>query len=158
MLLKILPMLYTIGASRFPTTNHILNVSIMSFVVTQLLKVILETVIYGKFSLKRILGGGGMPSSHAACVCGLSAATLKTEGFGSPMFAIATTIAFIVMYDAANVRHAAGEQAKILNYMIKHWKETTPEIFGRELKELIGHTPFQVIVGAALGICIGVVM
>ena len=98
-----------------------------------------------------------MPSSHAACVCALASASFKTMGAASTEFGITAILAFIVMYDASNVRHAAGEQAKILNYMIKHWKETTPEVFGKELKELLGHTPFQVIVGALLGIAIGVI-
>ena len=76
-------------------------------------------------------------------------------GFSSPLFAIAAVIAIVVMYDAANVRKAAGEQAKILNYMMDHWSEMKPELFGKELKELLGHTPMQVIMGALLGVAIG---
>ena len=66
-------------------------------------------------------------------------------------------LAIVVMYDAANVRKAAGEQAKILNYMMDHWMEMKPAIFGKELKELLGHSPLQVIMGAILGVVIGLI-
>ena len=76
-------------------------------------------------------------------------------GWSSPLFAIAAVVAIVVMYDASHVRKAAGEQAKILNYIMAHWKEMKPEFFGKELKELLGHTPFQVLMGALLGIAVG---
>ncbi len=147
-------MIYT----EFLTRNHILNVAIVAWLVAQILKIIIEVIVNRKFDFRRIYGSGGMPSSHAACTVGAAASTFKVCGGTSPEFALATVFAFIVMYDASNVRHAAGEQAKILNYMISNWKDTTPEIFGRELKELLGHTPLQVVVGAVLGLVIGLLM
>ena len=74
-----------------------------------------------------------------------------------PAFTVAAVVAIVVMYDAANVRKAAGEQAKILNYIMEHWSEMKPAIFGKELKELLGHTPFQVLMGGLLGVAIGLV-
>jgi len=143
---------------RYLTDNHIINVAIVSWLTAQLLKIFIEVCVHKKFDFRRLYGSGGMPSSHAACTVGVAAAAGKLCGFSSPEFGIAATFAFVVMYDASNVRHAAGEQAKILNYMIKHWKETTPEIFGKELKELLGHTPMQVLIGALVGLVIGLSM
>ena len=79
------------------------------------------------------------------------------HGWDSAIFALAAVTAFVVMYDAFNVRRAAGEQAKILNYMMGHWMLMSPAMFGKELKELLGHTPVQVFAGGALGILIGIV-
>ena len=140
------------------TGNHLLNVAIVSWLTAQILKIIIELITHKKFNIRRIYGSGGMPSSHAACTVGIATAAYKICGFASPEFGIAATFAFVVMYDASNVRMAAGEQAKILNYMIRHWRETTPEIFGKELKELLGHTPMQVVIGALLGLAIGLLM
>ena len=78
-----------------------------------------------------------------------------SAGFDSPVFAVAAVMAFIVMYDAANVRRETGEQAKVLNYILRNWGEVRPEEFEDELKELIGHTPFQVAMGAVLGVAVG---
>lgn len=75
--------------------------------------------------------------------------------WSSPLFAIAAVVAIVVMYDASNVRRAAGEQAKILNYMMDHWMEMKPALFSKELKELLGHTPIQVLAGGLLGTGIG---
>ncbi len=143
------------NAVAYLTGNHILNVAIISFMTAQLLKVIIVLITKRKFDFTRITGSGGMPSGHSAAVCSLATAVGRTVGTDSPTFAVACLFAIIVMYDASNVRRAAGEQAKILNYMMDHWTETTPEIFGRELKELLGHTPIQVLCGALLGIALG---
>jgi len=103
-----------------------------------------------------IFSSGGMPSSHSATVCALASSIATLYGFSSPMFAIAAILAFVVMYDAFNVRRETGEQAKILNYMMDQWADTKPEdLIGRSLKELIGHTPLQVLMGALLGIAVG---
>ena len=144
------------NAVEFLTGNHILNVSICAFFVAQVLKVILVLILHKKLDFRRIIGSGGMPSSHSATVCALAASVGKVEGLESPFFAIATITAIVVMYDASNVRRAAGEQAKILNYIMDHWDEKTPDFFTKELKELLGHTPFQVACGAAIGIAMGI--
>ena len=137
------------------TGNHILNAALLAFITAQILKVIIELATNRKIEFKRIMGSGGMPSSHSASVVALATAVAKVCGTRSPEFAIAAVFAIIVMYDASNVRRAAGEQAKILNYIMNNWDKTTPEIFGRGLKELLGHTPVQVFAGAALGLAFG---
>lgn len=139
----------------FLTGNRILNVSIIAWFVAQALKVVITLIVKKRFDFKRIWGGGGMPSSHAAFVTACATAVGKLYSTSSPYFAVAAALAIVVMYDASNVRRAAGEQAKILNYMMEHWDEATPEIFGKELKEFLGHTPIQVFFGALLGICVG---
>ena len=135
--------------------NLILILSAASWATAQVLKVVIQLVTKRRLDWRRIWGSGGMPSSHSAFVCACAASTGVLYGFSSPLFAIATVVAIVVMYDAANVRKAAGEQAKILNYMMEHWSEMKPELFGKELKELLGHTPMQVIMGALLGAVIG---
>ena len=138
------------------TANIILTLSVFAWAMAQILKVVVIFIQYRKIEWNMILSGGGMPSSHSAFVCACATSTGMTCGFSSPMFALAAAFAFIVMYDAANVRHAAGEQAKILNYIMDSWSELRPEFFVENLKELLGHTPLQVFFGALLGILIGV--
>ncbi len=135
--------------------NLVLLLAAIGWASAQILKVIVVLICKKKLDIHYILSGGGMPSSHSATVCACASATAVVAGVQSVSFAIAAIMAFIVMYDAANVRKETGEQAKILNYMMEHWNEMKPELFGRELKELIGHTPVQVFAGAALGIFIG---
>lgn len=137
------------------TGNMILNLSILAWVTAQVLKVLLILILNHRWDWRQIMSSGGMPSSHSAFVCACAASVGMMQGFSSVNFAISTVLAVVVMYDASNVRRAAGEQAKILNYMMDHWKEMRPEFFGRELKELLGHTPFQVLMGGLLGISIG---
>ncbi len=96
-----------------------------------------------------------MPSSHSAFVCACAASMGYMYGWTSPYFTISAVLAIVVMYDAANVRKAAGEQAKILNYIMENWTEMKPAIFGKELKEFLGHTPFQVLMGGLLGLATG---
>jgi hypothetical protein len=96
-----------------------------------------------------------MPSSHAALVCACAVSIGRLEGFSSGLFALAAVVALVVMYDACNVRRAAGEQAKVLNYIVENWEEMSPAMMGEELKELLGHTPLQVLMGAVLGCAIG---
>lgn len=137
------------------TGNKILDLSIMAWAAAQILKVLLTLITKGRWDWRHILSSGGMPSSHSAFVCACASAVGMMQGFASVSFSIAAVVAIVVMYDASNVRRAAGEQAKILNYMMEHWKEMKPEFFSKELKELLGHTPIQVLMGALLGIAIG---
>jgi acid phosphatase family membrane protein YuiD len=139
------------------TGNFILNLSIFAWAMAQVFKFILVLIQKHKVDFRYILSGGGMPSSHSAFVCACATSVGRLYGWSSPLFAIAAVTAIVVMYDASNVRRAAGEQAKILNYMMEHWAQMPPAIFSKELKELLGHTPFQVMVGAILGIVIGYV-
>ena len=122
----------------------------------QLFKLIYELVKTKKFNFKRILQAGGMPSSHSGVVVSLTTMIAKDEGVNSPLFAVSLIFAFIVMYDAAGVRRAAGKQAKLLNKIVE-----TPGLTGlqvsEKLVEVLGHTPFQVIVGGAIGFIAGLI-
>lgn len=119
----------------------------------QIFKFLSESIIHRRINFKRFVETGGMPSSHSAVVTSLMTAVGLSEGFNSPMFAVSFVFSFIVMYDAAGVRRAAGKQAQILNQLInsKQVKVDTNE----KLKELLGHTPVQVFVGAIYGIFVG---
>lgn len=139
----------------FLTSNLILDLCIFSWALAQVLKFIVVLISKRKLDWRYIWTSGGMPSSHSSFVCTCASSVGYLYGWSSPMFAIAAVVAIVVMYDAAHVRKAAGEQAKILNYIMAHWKEMKPEFFGKELKELLGHTPFQVLMGALLGIVVG---
>ena len=136
--------------------NKYIVIPILLWFFIQLFKVIYDLVTTKKFNFKRILGAGGMPSSHSAVVVGLATLVGKYEGVNSSIFAVALILAFVVMYDAAGIRRAAGKQAKLLNQLIE-----TPGLTGVEvsekLVEVLGHTPFQVIVGALIGLIAGLI-
>ena len=133
--------------------NHILVVSLIACFLSQGIKVIFDVVIHRTFNFRVLVSAGGMPSAHSALVGALATAIGQTMGWSSPEFAIASLFAVIVMYDAAGVRQAAGKQARILNQIMNEL--VTKDDFNEEkLKELLGHTPFQVLVGLALGICV----
>lgn len=138
--------------------NQILWTAFLAWFIAQTLKVIHTLIVDKKFNVSRFVGSGGMPSSHSAFVTALAAAIGLVHGWDSGLFALALCFALVVMYDAAGVRNAVGKQAVILNSMIEdlHHKkirhlDTTTE---NRLKELVGHTPFEVIVGAIIGILI----
>ncbi|SMC85486.1 divergent PAP2 family protein [Papillibacter cinnamivorans] len=137
------------------TCNKILNLAILAWVVAQILKVPIYRYTDKRWDIKMVFGSGGMPSSHSAFVVACATSVGKLYGISSPLFAISAVVAVVVMYDASNVRRAAGEQAKVLNYMMEHWSEMKPEILEKELKVMLGHTPFQVAAGAVLGLLIG---
>ena len=137
--------------------NLILVLSAAAWAIAQVLKVVVVLIQKRRLDFRQILSSGGMPSSHSAFVCACASTTGSLYGWSSALFALSAVLAIVVMYDAANVRKAAGEQAKILNYMMEHWMEMKPELFGKELKELLGHTPFQVFAGAVLGIAVGLI-
>ena len=120
----------------------------------QLYKLIYDLVKTKKFNFKRILGAGGMPSSHSAVVTSLATLIGLSEGLESPIFGVSVIFAFIVMYDAAGVRRAAGKQAKILNEIVNTPGLSGVEVTGK-LQEALGHTPIQVAVGALIGIIVG---
>ena len=121
-----------------------------------LFKLIYDLVVTKKFNFKRILQAGGMPSSHSAVVVSLTTMIAKEEGITSPLFGIALIFSFIVMYDAAGVRRAAGKQAKLLNRIIETPGLTGVEVSER-LVEVLGHTPIQVFVGAFIGFLVGMI-
>lgn len=134
--------------------NHILIVALAACLSAQLLKGILELVRHRKLNLRVMVETGGMPSSHSALVTALACGIGQTLGWSSPAFAVTSVFAVIVMYDAAGVRQAAGKQAKILNQIIDELFQENPEFNQDRLKELLGHTPFQVVAGSILGVAI----
>lgn len=135
-------------------TNRILLAAALAWVVAQVSKTVFELIQQRKLILSRLVSAGGMPSSHSALVMGLATATGRVMGVGSATFAIAVVLASIVMYDAAGVRRAVSIQARILNQMIDEAFQGQP-FAEKRLRELIGHTPIQVFVGALLGVAIG---
>ena len=131
--------------------NRILIASFIAWAIAQLSKTVYELIRYRELRLSRLVSAGGMPSSHAALVMGLATATGRIAGIESAAFAISLVLAVIVMYDAAGVRRAVSVQARILNQMIDEAFQGKP-FAEKRLRELIGHTPIQVIVGGLLGI------
>lgn len=118
----------------------------------QLFKFIYDRFETGKWHFERLMGAGGMPSSHSAVVVSLATLIGKYQGISSPIFALSGTFAFIVMYDAAGVRRAVGKQAKVLNDILNNQKLSSAE----KLQEMTGHTPVQVCAGAVLGFVFGI--
>ena len=137
--------------------NKYIVVPLLLWFFIQIFKVIYDLITTKKFNFKRILGAGGMPSSHSAVVVGLATLIGKYEGVNTPIFAVALIFSFIVMYDAAGVRRAAGKQAKLLNQIVE-----TPGLSGLQVSEkiveVLGHTPIQVLVGALIGLFVGAIV
>ena len=140
--------------------NRILLIALIAWIVTQAAKVIIYWIVNEKFVLERMFGDGGMPSGHSAVVASLATATGLQCGWDSPVFAVAAILAVIVMHDATGVRQETGKQAKVINDIVKMLEargrgELTP---AETLKEFVGHTGPQVLVGALGGIVIAAVM
>ena len=139
--------------------NPILTVALLAWFVAQVLKTLINFILLGKFQLERMWGDGGMPSAHSATVCAMVIATARSEGFGSAIFAVAAVVAIITMHDAMGVRRETGEQAKVLNKMIEQWIDVTeknaPFLQNMHLKEMVGHTPLQVLAGLVVGCVVG---
>ncbi len=137
-------------------TSKYLYVPILVWFAIQSFKVIWDLVETKKFNFKRILGAGGMPSSHSAVTMCLAVMVGKAEGFSSPIFAVSMILAIVVMYDAAGIRRAAGKQASLLNKIVN-----TPGLSSiqvqEKLVEVLGHTPVQVFVGAIIGVVVGMI-
>lgn len=135
------------------TSNPILYRAILAWWISQGLKVLINWISDRRFNWERLIGAGGMPSAHSAIVSALSAGSIRFTGFESPLTAVTITFALIVMYDAAGVRQAAGKQAEVLNKIIEQFRlhKHVSEI---PLKELLGHTPVEVLAGALLGIAV----
>lgn len=139
--------------------NYLLVIPLIAWAIAQLIKTVLHVAFNRKFSVERLVGAGGWPSSHSALVCAMFLGAAKKYGLESPIFAIAFILAAIVMYDAMGVRRETGEQAKVINKIIEDMKNDNKELdFSRPLKELVGHTPFQVLSGALLGILVAIVI
>lgn len=134
--------------------NKCLIIPLAVWFFIQIFKFITDFIINKKINLKRLMGAGGMPSSHSAVMCSLASCVGKAYGFDSGAFAIAIIVAFVVMYDAAGVRRAAGKQAKLLNKIVQTPGLSNVQV-SEKLQEVLGHTPTQVFVGAFIGGVVG---
>ena len=137
--------------------NQILMTAIVSWALAQLIKIIIELIRTHRINWQLIFATGGMPSSHSSLVVALATATGLRQGFGSSLFAIATVLAFVVLYDAQGIRRQAGNQARIINRMLQNVENAGIKV-DKNLKELLGHTPIQVMGGTILGIIVALVM
>ncbi len=150
--------------------NVILVIAVISWVLAQVIKTVLDLIKTKKFSAERLTGAGGMPSAHSATVCSLAIATCRVSGLCSAEFALSMVLAMVVMYDATGVRRAAGLHAKEINRLRRVVNELDEEFMDRfddkiddisdrgedikDLKEYLGHTPLEVLCGALLGILV----
>ncbi|MDR1322060.1 MAG: divergent PAP2 family protein [Gracilibacteraceae bacterium] len=144
--------------------NRIMWIALLAWLVAQFCKLIFHFLVERRLDFSCLKSSGGFPSSHTAIVCALAGEIGKASGWSSPIFAVAVVLAVIVMYDAANVRWAAGEQARAINHLLDMLLESnaSTQWFGQEipnekLKEIMGHTPFEVFGGAILGMVIAAV-
>jgi uncharacterized protein len=136
-------------------TNWVLIIPLCAWVIAQLIKVLIALMQGKGLDLSNFVNSGGMPSSHSAMVSALATAVAMTNGFDSTFFAISVVLASIVMYDAAGVRQSVGQQSVVLNRIILELKRRQPLVkIEADIRELMGHTPFEVIVGGALGIAL----
>lgn len=145
--------------------NKILDVVFIAWFIAQFYKVIFSLVVEKKINFRRMWETGGMPSSHSSTVTCLATCIGIMEGLKSNLFAITVIFSGIVMYDAAGIRRAAGKQAGVLNIFLekipliigkKQYKKYFKDEKTTKLKELLGHTPIEVFVGAIVGIVVGI--
>jgi acid phosphatase family membrane protein YuiD len=156
------------------TGNHIINICFISWFFAQTIKTAIDWLINKSFSRERLIGSGGMPSSHSAMVSSLSIAMARSEGFTSSIFALTLAFSAVVIYDAMGVRRAAGEQAKALNrmqykynnffdFLTEHFslqfggEDERASMSNSSLKEFLGHTPLEVLAGSLLGILVAMI-
>ena len=133
--------------------NVILMTVSAAWVTAQFLKLLTAIINNEEFHAERLIGAGGMPSSHTSLVVSLASAIGFHDGIDSSLFAIAVVLAGVVMYDAAGVRQAAGKQAMVINQLVRELR-AEHKIRDSRLKELLGHTPREVLAGALLGFLI----
>jgi acid phosphatase family membrane protein YuiD len=140
--------------------NRIIQTGAIAWVLSQIIKTVIHLILNKKIVWERLVGDGGMPSSHSATVTSVAVATGFTAGWDSPVFAVAVFLAIIVMHDARGVRRETGKQAVVINNMLEFFEkmgagDMTPE---QTLKEFVGHSPLQVAVGAVLGFVVAIAM
>lgn len=132
--------------------NPFLITAVSSWVIAQVLKMLINAAIHKKLSLERLFGDGGMPSGHSATVSSLAVMSALVYGTGSHEFAVSAILAIVVCHDAMGVRQETGKQAILINEIVRTYsiltEKTLPEI---KLKEFVGHTPMQVLAGIVLG-------
>ncbi|MFC1914644.1 divergent PAP2 family protein [Chloroflexota bacterium] len=130
-------------------------ITLCSWALTQLLKVIIILIQKRQLDLRYLVVSGGMPSEHSAVVTGLATSVALIQGFGSVAFGIAAIVALVVIYDAAGLRQSVRNQSIVLNRILREIRFRRPVVeLGRDLREFIGYTQFQVIIGGLLGIVV----
>lgn len=134
--------------------NHYLVPAALAWAIAQVLKLTITSLRHHQVDFRVLAETGGMPSSHAAIAMGLTAAVGRVQGLNSAAFAVALVLSLVVMYDAQGVRRAAGRQAAVLNRLVEDLVAQRG-IQEDRLRELLGHTPTQVLIGAALGVAVG---
>lgn len=137
--------------------NHVLFIILLGWFVAQAIKIPIHRIVEHEWDLTRFFGSGGMPSSHSSMVTAGAVAIGALQGFDSPSFALAVAFAMIVMYDAAGVRRETGTQAAVINQILKDVLINGKQISDEELKELVGHTPLEVVCGAITGLLVATV-
>ena len=137
------------------TTNPVIDCALLAWFLAQLITVILEAVMTRLLNARLFVSSGGMPSSHSALAVACTAAIGKLYGMNGPYFALAVILSAVVMYDACNVRRSAGDTARLVNQLLAHVEKLTAEDFADDLREVMGHTPLQVLMGALLGLGVG---
>ena len=125
----------------FLTGNLTLDLAILAWSAAQVLKTLLHWVTNRNLDLRKMIGSGNMPSSHSAFICAASASIGQVCGWRDPLFSLSAAIAMVVMYDACNVRRAAGEQVKVINYVREHWDDLPPGAEGEETQRGAGAHP-----------------
>ncbi len=139
--------------------NHILLAAFWAWLIAQILKTIIYLIVNKDFNPERLVGDGGMPSSHSATVMALVTSTAFYFGADTFEFAVAAILALITMHDAMGVRRETGKQAKVINNMMEWFAELNSDLPPEEkLKEFVGHSPTQVFFGALLGVVVAFVV
>jgi len=133
--------------------NFVFVAVFISWFLAQIIKVIIYWMLEKKLNIWHFFEAGGMPSTHSASVTALTLSILLTQGPGSPLFVVSSVFSLIVMYDAAGVRRSAGKQAEILNKMVDDLY-STGRVKVEKLKELLGHDPIEVVIGASIGVVV----
>ena len=136
--------------------SRFITVPALTWLLAQMAKLVFSLVKYKKLDFTRLYGTGGMPSSHTSYVVSLCTVIGKSTGVNSAAFGLSLAFALVVMSDAAGVRQAAGKQAKLLNTLMS--THFPGEAFNERLKELIGHKPLEVLIGAILGVLTGIIL
>lgn len=137
--------------------NYVFWSAVSGWIIAQIIKTVIDLIYKKKPTIKDLFfSSGGMPSSHSSTVVSLCVACALRDGLGSAAFAISAVLAIVVMIDARGVRYETGEQAKILNRITRELFSGKPELMNTGLKELVGHTPLQVVIGGCLGFAIAV--
>lgn len=141
----------TASPSTYGRGWQVIVVTLLCSFLCQTWKILIKWIRSGQLDLRVMARTGGMPSSHSACTMGMAVSVGLIEGFNSVSFAIALCLAIIVMYDAAGIRRSVGLQARVLNQMVTELFSDHPRMSSGRIKELLGHTPIEVLVGAAMG-------